>query len=277
MLKNLKQIMNFKILAKDSRHKFGKVKDIYIDDEKWAVRYLVVDTGKWLSEHLILVSPYTVSDVDWNEETVWVDLTREQIEHGPKADLNRPISRHYETQYNSYYGLPNYWASGLGVEIDGLWAGQYYPLRPENVKVYDSRNDQNLEKARLSSMNDVLNYHIHAVGDDDFGSINDFILEEDTWAIRYIVIDTHKFWPGGKKILFSPLWVQNFDFHRKKLVTDFHRKVIESCPEYNPDVPIELIEEGLFSQFGSSGNWNLKGWISKGMNYNSHHPKNKGE
>ena len=275
MLKNLKKIINFKILARDSNDLFGKVKDVYFDDEKWTVRYLEVDTGKWLSERLTLVSPYNVIEVDWEEGVVWVNLSRKQVEAGPKSELHMPITRHFETQYNTHYGLPDYWTSGYGVEIDGLWAGHYFPHLPERLDTYKFQNDDqiNLDQ-HMRSMNEVLGYHIQAVGDDNFGSINDFILEEDTWAIRYIVIDTHKFLPLGKKILFSPAWVNKFDWNRKKLATDFHRKVIESCPSYDPQIPIEnLIEESLFSHFGRSGDWNLKGWDKKGMDYTSHHPK----
>lgn len=276
MLKNLKKITNFKILAKDNNHTIGKVRDVYFDDEKWVVRYLVVDTGRWPVVNLTLLSPYDIVEVDWNESNVWAHLTKRQMENGPKALLNRPITRRYEAQYNNYYGLPNYWTSGLGIEIDGLWAGNYYPHRPDNnSELYNPSIDDELKKDKhLRSMEEVLGYHIEAVGDDDFGAITDLILEESTWAIRYIVIDTHKFWPGGKKILFSPAWVEKFDWSTKKLVTDFHRKVIESCPEYNQDLPIEnSIEENLLSHFGRSGHWNLKGWESKGMDYTSHHLK----
>lgn len=275
MLKNLKKIINFKIQAMGSNDTFGKVKDIYFDDEKWAVRYLVVDTGSWLSERLTLVSPYNLIDIDWEEGIVWTDLTKKQIEGGPLAKLNKAVSRLYEAQYNSYYELPDYWSNGFGVEIDGLWAGRYYPHRPEMLETYNSDfNYESENEEHLCSMEEILGYHIEAVGDDDFGVVADFILDAASWALRYIVIDTHQFWPGGKKILFSPVWMEKFDRSHKKLVTNFHRKVIESCPEYNPEIPIEnLIEESLFSHFGRSGNWNLKGWDTKGMNYSSHETK----
>lgn len=158
----------------------------------------------------------------------------------------------------------------MGIEIDGLWAGNYYPQQPENLEIYNSSIDDELKKDQhLRSMEEILDYQIEAVGDDDFGAISDLIFEESTWAIRYIVIDTHKFWPGGKKILFSPAWVEKFDSNAKKLVTDFHHKVIESCLEYNPDLPIEdSIEDSFFTYFGGSGNGK-----SKGMDYTSRHLK----
>lgn len=266
MLKDLKKITSFEIMAKDTSDTFGKVKDVYFDDEKWAARYLVVDTGRWLSERLTLISPYNVLEVDWDNAVVWINLSKKQIENGPKAQLNKPLTRLYEVQYNRYYELPNYWFSGLGAEIDGHWAGNYYPNRPEKLTNYiynidsDSENDQHMR-----SMEEVLGYHIQAVGDDNFGVITDFILEETTWAIRYFVIDTHKFWPGGKKILFSLEWVKKFDWNAKKLVTDFHRKVIEACPEYNPEIPIEDV---IFSYFEINGYRKLNNIV-----YTSHHPK----
>jgi len=274
MLKNLKKILNFKILARDSNDFFGKVKDIYFDDENWTVRYLELDTGRWLSQSLTLISPYSVIEVDWDARAVWVNLTRKQIESGPKPDAHKPLNRHYEYKFNNHYGLPNYWASGYGVEIDGIWGGSFTPTLPDNLDLYIDVNTKENIDLHLRSMNEILGYHIQAVGDDDFGAVNDLILDDNTWGIRYIVIDTHKFWPGGKKILFSPAWVERFEWGSRKLITDFHRKVIENCPVYNPELPIEdLIEESFLSHFGKSGHWNLKEWSKKGIDYNSHNPK----
>lgn len=275
MLKNLKNLIHFKILATDRSDAFGKVKDIYFDEAKWAIRYLVVDTGKWLAESLVLVSPYNIIELDWDDEVVWVNLTKAQIESGPKVKINKPISRLYEAQYNSHYGLPDYWSSGMGVEIDGIWAGHYYPHLPEKLEYYNSRVESEADKDQhIHSINEVLGFHIQAVGDDNFGAVTDFIMEEAAWALRYIVIDSHHFWPGGKKILFSPAWIERIDWENKKFVTNFHRRLIESCPEYDPEVPVEnLIEDSLLSHLGRSGNWNLKGWYLTGLDYTSHEPR----
>jgi sporulation protein YlmC with PRC-barrel domain len=243
MLKKLSQMINFEILEMEGNHKsIGNVSDVYFDEEKWVLRYLVVDTGTWLSENLTLLSPYNVVEVDWNKEKILVDLSRKQIEDGPKAFLNKTPTRNYELRYNSYYGIPNYWGnSSYGIEIDGLWAGGLYPQKTENLETYNSNMDyESKEDQHLHSTNDILNFHIQAADEEVFGIISDFIIDDSTWGLRYILINTHKFWPGGKKILFAPEWVERFDWEHRFLVTNFHQKVIESFPEYDPEIPVEI-------------------------------------
>ena len=43
----------------------GKVDDFYFDDEDWRIRYLVVDTGKWLSGRKVLISPISLGHAGW--------------------------------------------------------------------------------------------------------------------------------------------------------------------------------------------------------------------
>lgn len=268
MLKNLKDMKSFKILAKDTANEvIGTVKDIYFDDERWAVRYLVIDTKIWLFEDLVLISPYSVNGIDWDAGFIWVNLTKDEIEHSPKAKLGHPVTRRFETSFNNYFKLPHYWASGLGLDIEGIWAGGFFPRRPEEdaqhfrPSVEASLDEDSLKEQHLHSMHEVSSFHLRAVDDQNFGSVEDFILEDDTWAIRYIVIDTHKFLPGGKTILLAPEWIEYFDWENKKLVTDYLRHTIENCPQYDPAIPLDrMMEEDLHNHFGRTGYWNLRSW-----------------
>ena len=54
----------------------GKVKDFYFDDRFWTVRYLVADTGNWLEERLVLISPYALVSVDEEREIITTNLTK---------------------------------------------------------------------------------------------------------------------------------------------------------------------------------------------------------
>lgn len=271
MLKNLKKIRHFKIITEDEEY-FGKVSDIYFDEEQWVLRYLVVKAKNWASQSFVLISPYNVIDVDWSEGFIWVNLTRNQIEKCPKAWVNAPVNRLQEYEYNNHFGLPHYWLSGLGLEVDGVWAGRNYPHLPESLEVYNSPANNEFEKDEcLRSMEEVLGFAIEGVEGIEFGAVTDLILEEATWVIRYLVFSTHKILPGGKKILFSPDWIKEFDWNSKKLKTDLHRKVIENCPEYNPDLPIEsFIEDNLFSHFSHLSDWTLSAWRSRGIDYHKH-------
>jgi hypothetical protein len=71
----------------------GKVKEFYFDDRHWAIRYLVADTGNWLTGRQVLVSPYALDGVMKEEQKIAVDLTKKQIEDSPSLDCDKPVSR----------------------------------------------------------------------------------------------------------------------------------------------------------------------------------------
>jgi uncharacterized protein YrrD len=97
MLHNIKELTGFSVGATDGE--IGKVKDAYFDDQRWAIRHLVVDTGGWLSERKVLVSPRSVRGIDWNDEVIRVDLTKDQVKDSPSIDTDRPVSRQHEIDY----------------------------------------------------------------------------------------------------------------------------------------------------------------------------------
>ena len=107
MLRQAKDLNDYKLGARDGE--IGKVKEFYFDDQSWAVRYLVTDTGGWLSGRRVLISPYALGPARKNDEIIPVDLTRKQIENSPSLLTDKPVSRQYEMQYYPYYGWPGYW------------------------------------------------------------------------------------------------------------------------------------------------------------------------
>jgi uncharacterized protein YrrD len=63
--------------------KIGKVKDFYFDDQHWAIRYLVAETGDWLARRQVLISPHALLAVKKELRLIAVDLTQAQIEGSP--------------------------------------------------------------------------------------------------------------------------------------------------------------------------------------------------
>ena len=93
----------------------------YFDDESWAIRYLVVNTGGWLSGRLVLVSPIALRQAEWQSKRLDVALTKKQIEDSPPIDTHKPVSRQHEALYMGYYGYPYYWGGPY------LWGLASYP------------------------------------------------------------------------------------------------------------------------------------------------------
>jgi hypothetical protein len=101
------EVTGYHIEATDDR--IGHVYDFIIDDESWTIRYLVVDTGKWLGGKKVLLAPGWINRIDWQERQVKVFLTHGQIEKSPDFDPSRPVNREYEVKLYDFYGRPHYW------------------------------------------------------------------------------------------------------------------------------------------------------------------------
>jgi sporulation protein YlmC with PRC-barrel domain len=107
MLRSLEEVKGYHIQATDG--KIGHVEDFIVDDESWEIRYLVVDTRKWLHGKQVLLSPKWIQEIKWLESNVYVDLSREAVRNSPKYDPFSPVNREYEIRLYDYYGRPKYW------------------------------------------------------------------------------------------------------------------------------------------------------------------------
>jgi hypothetical protein len=106
-LRSSREVKGYRIHAADGL--IGHVDDFIVNDEDWVIRYLVLDTGRWLPGRKVLVSPGWVTDIRWEDREVWVDVPRQTIKDSPPYDPSAPINRQYETQMYDYYGRPRYW------------------------------------------------------------------------------------------------------------------------------------------------------------------------
>src|ERR1022692_1932429 len=84
MLSKAKTLKGYRLDSLDGE--IGKVKEFYFDDRHWTIRYLVADTGNWLTGRQVLISPYALNSVIKSEKHLSVDLTKKQIENSPSLD-----------------------------------------------------------------------------------------------------------------------------------------------------------------------------------------------
>ena len=106
MLHSIQQRYGEKLRATDGE--IGHVRDFYFDDKTWTIRYLVADTGGWLTDRQVLISPHALGHLYPQGKVFLVNLTREQIEKSPSIDEHKPVSRQHEEEYHRYYGYPYY-------------------------------------------------------------------------------------------------------------------------------------------------------------------------
>jgi len=107
MLRSMKDLEDYALGATDGT--IGHVKDFYFDDEAWVIRYLVVETGRWLSSRKVLISPIAIGNPNWVDRILPVSITKEQVKNSPDIDTAKPVSRQHEILDLNYYGFPPYW------------------------------------------------------------------------------------------------------------------------------------------------------------------------
>jgi PRC-barrel domain protein len=207
----------------------GSLEDFYFEEGHWVVRYLLVDTGKWLNGRRVLLSPMSVSG-EWNVTTIPLHLTREQVENSPRFDPQDLLSRETETQVLGYYGYPYYWG------YDGVWGSFDNPgalLTAPTSDASSNRADErgiDPESQRLRSIAKSTGYHLQAL-DGDIGHVDDFLIGEQSWRIRYLLVDTSN-WIGGRSVLISSEAVDSVDRQHEKLHVSVTRNVIEHSPSF---------------------------------------------
>jgi hypothetical protein len=103
-LQSARDVMGYRIAATDGE--IGHVDDFIVDDETWALRYMVVDTRNWLPGRKVLVATEWIREVRWTDASAVVDLTREAVRSSPEFDPAAPINREVEVQLYDYYGRP---------------------------------------------------------------------------------------------------------------------------------------------------------------------------
>jgi uncharacterized protein YrrD len=224
MLQNIKALYGFKLAASDGD--IGSVKDCYFDDHSWTIRYLVVDTGTWLNERKVLLSPQAFGPLDQLGKLIQVRLTRKQIEDSPSMDTHRPVSLQFEQDYYRYYGWPTYWDGG------GLWGGTEYPVFSPPFSVQQARllGHHPREDRHLRSTVAVTGYQIHAI-DGELGSVSDFLMDDRNWQIRDLVVEAGH-WYAGKKVYVAPSQIQNISYETAKVAVNLTKQELRETAEH---------------------------------------------
>src|SRR6201998_2674905 len=228
-LRRTKDLWGYTIAATDAD--IGRVHDFYFDDENWAIRYIVVETGVILSGRKVLISPIALRNRAWGPLHIWVNLTSNQVQGSPSIDLHKPISRQHEIEHHDHYGWPYYWPG------KGVWGAWSHPAAL--AKTPPSRKKTGAKAfstdVHLRSVREVTGYHVSAIGG-QIGHVEDFLFDDKSWEIRYVIIDTRNVW-AGKRVLIRPQWIKRVSWKYRKIYVNLSRERIQKSPRWDPSQP----------------------------------------
>ncbi len=245
MLISTKSLRDYKLLGIDEE--IGKFKEFYFDDKHWVVRYLVANTGNWLTGKQVLISPYSLTNIIERTEDIVVNLTKKQIEDSPSLDSDKPVSRQFENSYYGYYGYPTYWGGPY------TW-GMYPDIQRDSSLWKEFADSKESWDPTLRSTREVDGYHIEAT-DGEVGHVKDFIIDSETWALRYLVVSTLNWWPG-RQVLVSPQWIEKVSWPDRKVYVNISRDAIKHSTEYtNDSLLTREYETDLHHHYQRPGYW----------------------
>ena len=269
MLRNTNELLHYAIQASDGH--IGCIRDFYFDDHRWVIRYLVVDTGGWLPDRKVLISPMSVIHADAQDKMIDLSITKDRVEHSPDIDTDKPISQQQEQGYLGYYGYPYYWGGA------GLWGARTVPYAVMGgtgggtdaqfaaILAQDQREQANAinhDDPHLRSCKTVVGYRINAI-DGDIGHVKSMLIDEDTWAIRYLIVETGQWW-HGHEVLIVPKWIRAVSWADRSVSVDITRAAVKDAPLHATDSAVERQHEiGMHDHYGRTGYWEQEALLEK--------------
>jgi hypothetical protein len=257
MLRSLAFLTGYSIRATDGV--IGQVDEAYFDDAQWAIRYLVVETGIWLDRR-VLITPISIIRADWEGRAIDVALTKAQVKDSPSVDANRPVSRRFESAYFAHFGFVPYWGG------PAMWAAASYPGSFANGTLAATRAGAEAEGAaatesdagqeqdsHLHSSKEVKGYHIAAL-DGAIGHVDDFVVDDGNWAIRFIEVDTSN-WIGGRSVMVPRNALREVSWVDRTLHVALTRQQVERSPRPEETGLSEAYERQLTAHYGAEHAW----------------------
>jgi len=253
MLRSLKELLNYKILTTDES--FGKVDDFFFDDRDWVIRYMVLDTHKWLTGRKLLIPPVALDRPNWEARVLPVKISKEEILKSPSISKHEPVSMQHEKKLYDYFGWHPYWIKGGLLDSPVTEPDREVESKPES---YDGTigeiNEDNAPNAHLRSIREIIGYLVRAK-DGKVGHVRDLIVDDNTWEIIYAVINTRKEL-DREEVLVAVKWIDEIDWQDSHVRIILKTETVNKSPVYDPGEPINReYEEMLFDYYGRPKYW----------------------
>jgi len=138
---------------------------------------------------------------------------------------------------HEYYQWPQYWEGGY----QGALGITPYPLFEVPLPLEVPKSDRH-DDPHLRSTHQVTGYRIHATNG-EIGHVEDFIVDDDSWAICNLVVETGN-WLVGKKVIIPPSWIKNVNWTEASVYIDRMRESVKNSPDVDPSKAIVRDNEG---------------------------------
>ena len=200
MLHRLQALVDHRVIATDGE--IGSVRDFLFNDQTWAIHYLVVDVKRWLTREEVVLPVTAIKQLDWENKTLHVQLTKEQVRQSPDVDTKQPVSRQQEIAMQDYFGKLAYWVDRRSPLTFSMPTGIEYPMHTEG-------------DLHLRSISNLEGYEVRGM-DGELGRLEGFILDEASWHLGYLEVKAGE-WLHSRSLLVPTRWVKFISWANRRV------------------------------------------------------------
>lgn len=236
MIRSYKKMQGTHIRALDGN--MGRLKDVYFDDTMWSVQYFVAEFITWFSGKDVLVPPSAVSPFDG--ASLKVELTKAELRACPNADSALPFALRRQYRERSLFNL--------GGGNQDLASGGPLAIQP----VMESAETISGADPHLRSCMNVSHYKLIAA-DGDLGSIQDVLIDDSLWLIRFLVVRISGDDAGEEK-LYEPQLIEDVEWPLAIVKIRITRNQALSRPRFDSSRHLDTSYETLLREMCDSEN-----------------------
>ena len=239
MLRSLSGIAGYRIEAIDGDA--GRVQDFVFNDFLWTVRHAVAASGSFRHRKRIAIRCSVLGQPRWESQVLPAGLTLAQLQQRTGELELEPASRRRDFAFSE-----DNWLSPL--PFPGTLALAVRAPAPV------ANSEPNPPDPQLRSVQEVIGYSIRS-RQGRIGRVDDFIVDDEHWSIRYIAVSIGN-WMPRKKVLIEPEWIESISADERDMVICLSNEGIESSPDYDPLEPVNSqYQVRRYDYTGRPGGW----------------------
>lgn len=226
MFHSFNDLRRYQLETTDGEH--GEIVDVYFDDHERRAKYVLVDIGSWLSDHMALLDIDRLGRIDTSDRRLYVPLTRAQIETSDPPEAHPPVSEQGKPPEALHHRGP---LLSLGTQTHVLMPGGPPSARDDDRPEVAADLEERRAKTRdphLRSMHHLLDARI-AAGESRVGRVEDVLFSADDGVVRYLLADTGRILPGASVALAFD-WVRDIDAEAREITLSVPPERVEDAP-----------------------------------------------
>lgn len=228
------------VFARDGE--LGPTTDVLFDDLTWTVRYLALLLEDGLEGRQTLITPQAVASLDRQARALHLNQNANSVWQAPHLEANLPVAAQQEIDYYEYLGADPYWG---GDPVQPVPA----PEVASGKVALPAAGDPHLR-----SVQEITGYSIETA-DGSTGHVENLLLDDEAWRIRYLVADTRD-WLPAKKVLIPLSSIAEIEWGPEKVLVDLASNDLKEAPAWDPDAPFDRdYETRVHEHYGRTPYW----------------------